>query len=221
MDCVGFGAASTGCCLYWPCCTACPFCIASSTCLLAIHCSLHPSAVSRSCIALQCSRASTSALQSAHEHGNSIEDLCHSPHARLPFCRPCRWQDTSSTHIQLLSSSLHMAGLLSLQTARLTHVLLLDSATSGARRGTLHIILTEELGPTLVLSTADKKRLPHAAACIAHGAPTDLIEEVNSGTSNSRSITAAVIAQMASLDSSVAQTGLGFLVCLPSCEIPL
>ena len=82
---------------------------------------------------------------------------------------------------------------------------------SAARYGTLHIILTEEIGATLTLSPADKKRLPQAAACIAPRAPTDLIEEVNSGASNRRSITAAVIAQMASLeDCSIALTGLDF-----------
>ena len=84
------------------------------------------------------------------------------------------------------------------------------AAISAARYGTLHIILTEEIGATLTLSPADKKRLPQAAACIAPRAPTDLIEEVNSGASNRRSITAAVIAQMASLDGSIAQTGLHF-----------
>ena len=84
------------------------------------------------------------------------------------------------------------------------------AAVSAAQYGTLHIILTEELGATLRLSPADQKRLPQAAACIAPRAPTDLIEEVNSGASNHRSITAAVVAQMASLDDSMAHTGLRF-----------
>ena len=96
-----------------------------------------------------------------------------------------------------------------LKIAQPMHVLCYAAITA-AQHGTLHIILTEELGATPTLSPADQKRLPHAAACIAPRAPTDLIEEVNSGASNRRSITAAVIAQMASLEGSIAQTGLRF-----------
>ena len=82
------------------------------------------------------------------------------------------------------------------------------AATSAAMRGTLHVILTEEHGTALALSPADHQRLPQAAASIAPRGASDLVDEVNAGASNRRSITAAVIAQMASLDSSIAQSGM-------------
>ena len=81
------------------------------------------------------------------------------------------------------------------------------AAISTAQRGTLHVILTEELGAASTLSPADqKKRLPQVPR-----APSDLIEEFNPGSSNRRAITAAVTAQMISLDANIAETG----VCCP------
>lgn len=86
-----------------------------------------------------------------------------------------------------------------------------SAATPAARRGTLHIILTEEDGAALVLSPGEQKRRPQAASRIAPRNPSDLVGEVNSGGSNRRAITAAVTAQVASLDVSIAQTGMGLL----------
>lgn len=90
-----------------------------------------------------------------------------------------------------------------------------SAATPAARRGTLHIILTEEDGAALVRSPGEQKRPPQAASRIAPRNPSDLVGEVNSGGSNRRAITAAVTAQVASLDVSIAQTGMG-LLCIPS-----
>ena len=86
------------------------------------------------------------------------------------------------------------------------------AASPSARRGTLHVILTEEHGTALMLSSADQRRLPQVAASIAPRAASDLVDEVNAGAGNRRSITTAVIAQMASLDSSIAQSGTGLLL---------
>lgn len=87
------------------------------------------------------------------------------------------------------------------------HALCLAVAVSTAQRGTLHVILTEELGAASTLSAADQKRLAQVPRL-----PSDLIEEVNPGSSNRRAITAAVTAQMTSLDANIAQTGLCFSI---------
>lgn len=79
---------------------------------------------------------------------------------------------------------------------------------AGLQRGTLHVILTEDHESALVLSVSAQQRLPQATAVIAPQPQVpDLMEEVNAGAGNRRAVTAAVIAQLAAMDDTLAQSG--------------
>ncbi len=76
------------------------------------------------------------------------------------------------------------------------------------QRGSLHVILTEDHETALVLSPSAQQRLPQATAVIAPQPQVqDLVEEVNAGAGNRRAVTAAVIAQVSSMDISLAHSG--------------
>ncbi len=79
---------------------------------------------------------------------------------------------------------------------------------TGLQRETLHVILTEDHESALVLSASAQQRLPQATAVIApQSQVSDLMEEVNAGAGNRRAVTAAVIAQLAAMDDTLAQSG--------------
>lgn len=78
------------------------------------------------------------------------------------------------------------------------------------QQGTLHVILTEDHDSALLLSASAQHRLPQATAVIAGQTQVhDLMDEVHAGAGNSRAVTAAVIAQMASMDAALAESGFG------------
>lgn len=78
------------------------------------------------------------------------------------------------------------------------------------QQGTLHVVLTEDYDSALLLSPSAQHHLPQATAVIAGQTQVqDLMDEVHAGAGNSRAVTAAVIAQMASMDAALAQSGFG------------
>ena len=79
---------------------------------------------------------------------------------------------------------------------------------TGLQPGTLHVILTEDHESALVLSASAQHHLPQATAVIApQSQVSDLMDEVNAGAGNRRAVTAAIIAHLAAMDDTLAQSG--------------
>ena len=69
-------------------------------------------------------------------------------------------------------------------------------------------MLTEDHESALVLSASAQHHLPEATAVIApQPQVSDLMDEVNAGAGNRRAVTAAVIAQLAAMDDTLAHSG--------------
>lgn len=83
---------------------------------------------------------------------------------------------------------------------------------TGLQRGTLHVVLTEEHDSALLLSPSAQQRLPQATTVIVAPAQVqELVDEVNAAAGNCRAVTAAVVAQVSSVDAALVQSGMFLL----------